>query len=187
MVLSQFIYAFSISLQVAGAVMIMIFAISTNRKVIIRSFASNNVIFEDGDTHKLKYNRDAFISMYRTAYYSKVSVIYIALGYGLGIFGDMAQANCWVVLFIVVLLTTALIILTRCVVGKLLKREIVTNEITKTELENAGCEATIGSASSAEITELFEEPTNKILDEAMRKLEGINDKMKKQDSTNKEE
>ena len=70
------IYTLSIALQVAGALMLIVFAISTKRRSIIRSFASSSVIFEDGDTHKLEYNHEAFIAVYRTAYYSKISVIY---------------------------------------------------------------------------------------------------------------
>ena len=54
MATSQFIYAFSISLQVAGALMLIVFAISTKRKATIRSFASNNVIIEDKIETKIR-------------------------------------------------------------------------------------------------------------------------------------
>ena len=179
MTTTYLIYTLSVSFQVAGALMLIVFAISTKRKSIIRSFASSNVIFEDGDTHKLEYNQEAFISEYRTAYYSKVSVIYIALGYGVGIFGNIGSANCWMVLLIVVCLSAALILTTRFIIEGLLRRDTVTTEITKEELEKVGCEATIGSMSSAEVDALFEEVEHEELDEAMERLEEINDKMKK--------
>ncbi len=85
-------YIVSISLQLAGALMLIVFAFSTKRENVIRAFARSHMITLDGNTRELSYNHKAFIETYKTAYYTKISVIFISVGYLLGIFGNIGTA-----------------------------------------------------------------------------------------------
>lgn len=79
--MSTFMYIGAIALQVAGALLLLLFAVSTKRENIVRGFASNKLITENGDTEEIKYNEDAFKEYYRNAYLSKWAFGYIMAGY----------------------------------------------------------------------------------------------------------
>ena len=84
-------YIVSISLQLAGALMLIVFAFSTKRENVIRAFARSHMITQDGNTKELSYNHEAFIETYKTAYYTQISVIFISVGYLLSIFGNIGD------------------------------------------------------------------------------------------------
>ena len=51
------IYILSISFQLAGALLLMIFALSTKREKIIQQFAGKGLIYRDNNTDKLSLTK----------------------------------------------------------------------------------------------------------------------------------
>lgn len=145
-------YIISIALQVAGALMLIIFSLSTKRKDIIKSFVNSHIIVRDGNTKELSYNHEVFIDSVISAYYSKVSVGYIAAGYIVGIFGDRGDVNRWIVAGITVLITVVLILCTRFTIEKLVKIYRIA-PISNEEIESIGAEPDMESMSDEMIDE----------------------------------
>lgn len=135
--LSLIAYVGAISLQIAGALMLIIFAISTKREKVVRAFARSHVTIRDGETKKLSYDHDAFVDDYRVAYFSKISVCFIALGYLIGIFGDIGDYNRLFIALAVIVITVALIIVSYTCVKGLLKKNS-NKKISDEELESIG-------------------------------------------------
>lgn len=154
--MSVIFYILSIAFQMAGALILIIYATSTKRGDVIRRFAQNSVIFEDGNTHELTYNHEYFMSMYETAYYSKVAFIYIVAGYGLGVMGESCKSITIIELFAVFIFAFLLIAGANWIVHRLLKKDNVLKEITKNELDALGIEAHVSSIGNDYIKNLFE-------------------------------
>lgn len=149
--MSFVIYIISISLQIAGALMLIIFSLSTKRKKLIRAFAKSHMIVRDGKTKELSYNHEAFIDTCRSVYFAKVSVVFIAAGYILGVFSDIGKGNRWIAAGLIAAITIGLILITKAVVEGFVKQE--DKPITNVELENAGVEADMESMSPEVIDE----------------------------------
>ncbi len=156
-VVYSMIYVLSISFQVAGALMLMLFSISTKRLDVIRTFAKSHVIMRNGDTKELSYNHDAFVETFSTAYFSKFSVAYISFGYILGVFGDIEESSRWKAVAGIIAATSVLVLSTQLIVKKLLKKEMVQKRITNEELVRAGVEPDQKSISTKEIDQSFED------------------------------
>lgn len=152
--MSIILYALSISLQVAGALLLIIFSLSTKRRDIIRSFAKSHIIARDGNTKLLSYNHEAFVETYRIAYFSKVSVAFIAVGYLIGVFGDIGTGNRLLAAVSIIALTAVLIAITVLLVNKLVRN---VSKITNEELKAAGAEPDMESISKDEVDALFDE------------------------------
>lgn len=134
--------------------MLIIFSLSTKRKDIIRVFAKSHMIVRDGNTKELSYNHEAFVDTFRSAYYSKISVGFIAAGYIIGVFGDIGDSNRWIVAWIIVALTAVLIMIAKIVIEKTVSNDI--KPITNDELQDAGVEVDMESMSNQVIDEILE-------------------------------
>ena len=148
MKLSLIAYITAISFQVSGALMLILYAISTKRKNVIRSFARSHMITRNGDTKELSYDHDAFVDNYRTAYFSKLSVCFIALGYLFGIFGDIGSSNRGYIALAIVVSTIFLILVSSVCVKWLLTKDSVQKRICNEELEAVGAEPDMESINS---------------------------------------
>lgn len=155
------LYIISVSLQIAGALILIVFAISARRENVIRIFAKSNMILRDGNTKKLLYNHYTFIDTYKTTYYSKISVFFIAVGYIIGVFGENRSDKKFVVAITISAMTIGLIFLSWLCVKLLAKQDIVQRKITSEELEEIGVEPNMESLSNEQIEALFNEKFKK--------------------------
>lgn len=149
-------YIFSISFQLAGALLIMTFSISTKKDDIIKDFAKSNFIIQDNIEKKLIYNEIAFLEKYELAYLTKYSFGYLVFGYLLGIFGSVGEENKILVLIGIILLTGIIIIISLYCTRKKIKNLTTDNKkITMDDLKRLGLEATIENYSFDEIDEIL--------------------------------
>lgn len=150
------VYIFSISFQVAGAMILLLFTLSTKRLEIIKRFSGTGMIFRDGDTGELSYNENELVNTFREGYLNKFAITYIAIGYFAGIFGEIGQNNRVLIAFCVITFTALILMLTCYLVERVLKKASVVNaRITNEELEQAGIEPDMESISGEEIKKTF--------------------------------
>ena len=155
--MSTVIYIISISLQLAGALLVLFFAVSTKRQAVIKSFAgASGIISRDNDTMQIQYSHDSFKETYRTAYLSKCAFVFIALGYFLGVFGSIEWKYKIVVGIMIILLTAIIMCITYWSVDYLVKHsDRVNEEITNEELEQLGIEPDMENVSVEDIEGFF--------------------------------
>ena len=92
-VIENFFYIISVSFQIAGALLLVLFSISTKRDSVIRRFVGNGIITKDGDSKILDYNENAYKEEYRRAFLNKYSFGCILLGYMLSIWGEIEDGS----------------------------------------------------------------------------------------------
>lgn len=92
-VLENFFYIISVSFQIAGALLLVLFSISTKRDSVICRFVGNGIITKDGDSKILDYNENAYKEEYRRAFLNKYSFGCILLGYMLSIWGEIEDGS----------------------------------------------------------------------------------------------
>ena len=155
--LSYIIYIISISLQVAGALLLVAYAISTKREDVIRRFAGKGILYRDNETNKITYNEEAFFQEYKMAYIGKLSFIYILSGYLLGVWGELNKSDSFkdlALIFIAILSLIIMLISNECVEFYITKTNKA-SEITNNELQEIGIEPDIQNITSEEIEEMF--------------------------------
>lgn len=156
------IYVLSVSLQVAGALMLMINSLSTKRAKVIQRFAGHTLIWRDNNTNEISYDEEVFKDTYKEAYLSKFAFLYIAMGYFMGIFAIIDVESKVMIAVGVVILTIAFIVLAYLVVRLILKyNKKITCKITNEELEELGIEPDIENISNDEIEKMWNEALNK--------------------------
>lgn len=150
-------YVISIAMQVAGALLIMFFSLSTKREKVIIKFMSKDWINEDSNINELEYNHDEFINTYKQEYLGKFSFLYIALGYIFAIFGEIEDKN-KIIISIIVIITTAFIILsTNCIVKLIIKKsKTINKEITREELNKLNLRPNSSTISNKEIDDIMD-------------------------------
>lgn len=94
--INTLVYIGAISLQVTGALLLLLFSVSTKRVDVIRKFGDGGIITYDEETKELNYKEEAFKEAYRTSYLNKISFFYIGVGYLLGVFGEIGNSNKWI-------------------------------------------------------------------------------------------
>lgn len=152
------VYIFAISFQVAGAMILLLFTLSTKRLEIIKRFSGTGMIFRNGETGELSYNENEFVNTFREGYLNKFAITYIAIGYFLGIFGEIGQNNKVLIAFCVITFTTIILMFTYYFVESFLKKSSIVNaRITNKELEQAGIEPEMESISGEEISKMFQQ------------------------------
>lgn len=152
------VYIFSISFQVAGAMILLLFTLSTKRLEIIKRFSGTGMILRNGDTGELNYNENEFVNTFREGYLNKAAITFIAIGYFAGVFGEIGQNNRVLVAFCVITFTTIILMLTCYSVESFLKKSPVVNaRITNKELEQVGIEPDMESISGEEISKMFQQ------------------------------
>lgn len=146
------VYIFAISFQVAGAMILLLFTLSTKRLEIIKRFSGTGMIFRNGDNGELSYNENEFVNTFREGYLNKLAITYIAIGYFLGVFGEIGQNNKVLIAFCVITFTAIILMLTCYSVERFLKKASIVNaRITNEELKQAGIEPEMESISEEEI------------------------------------
>lgn len=152
------VFIFAISFQVAGAMILLLFTLSTKRLEIIKRFSGTGMIFRNGETGELSYNENEFVNTFQEGYLNKFAITYIAIGYFLGIFGEIGQNNKVLIAFCVITFTTIILMFTYYFVESFLKKSSIVNaRITNKELEQAGIEPEMESISGEEISKMFQQ------------------------------
>jgi hypothetical protein len=152
------VYILAISLQVAGALLLMVHAVSAKRSKVIRRFSGRGLIYKDGNTGELSYDKEAFKDSFKDVYLNKSAFAFIALGYALGVFGENKSDNRLIVLLCIIASTGILIIAAQLIVSLVVKnKKNAKFELTDEELVKAGKSADIGSISNEGLQEILNE------------------------------
>lgn len=150
-----FTYIVSISLQVAGALLLMFFSLSTKRKQVIGRFVNKNLVIRDSD-EKLKYDTEELKNTFRIAYLNKFSFGFIASGYLLGIYGNLKDTNLLFVMVGVILGSVVLMLIAYFSTSLILHfSKSIKQPLTEAELTKYGLEPNMTIASSKEIDEMW--------------------------------
>lgn len=148
-------YIGAISFQVSGALLLLFFAISTKRKNVVRRFIAKGYIERCGN--KINYNKLNFLDEYKNAYLNRLAFIYIALGYILGIWGEI---GCFekIKIFIFVVVFTIIIMAASYFFTYIFvhKSKKVNTAITNDELAKLNIDPTNDIVSIEEIDNIFE-------------------------------
>ncbi len=97
------------------------------------------------------------MNTYKKMYLNRISFCYIALGYFLGVFGNIDHYNKLLIAVFVVVLALLIIILSRCIVALVVKHSKIANiEITPKELERLGIKPSIESIPDEELNEILD-------------------------------
>lgn len=150
------IYAISIALQVAGALLLMVNTLSVKRDNVIIRFAGHNLITRNGNTKEINYDSKVLITLYQQAYLSKIAFIYIVIGYTLGVFGNVDTCSKILLVVLIISFSMLLILVSYKIVGMIIKHsKNINTPITNKDLEKLGIKPDIETVSDDEIDALF--------------------------------
>lgn len=153
--MSIFLYVISIALQVSGALLLMIFSISTKREKIIKRFINKDIVTEQGSS--ISYNKEEFKETFRNAYLNIFSFGYIALGYLISVFGETNNDK-WLLILYITLFAIFFMSLAYFIIFLIMKKSSKVNkELTLAELEKINVPSTINFMTNEDIDKLFEE------------------------------
>ena len=149
-------YVVAISLQVSGALQLLLSFVSTKRDNVIRNFIGKGIISRDSNTKIIDYDKKAYKQVFKSAYLNKFSFIYIFWGYLLGIWGTIekeskSKATIFIILTTILILTISNLLITLYVK----KSKKVNREITNEDLERLQIQPDIENISNEEIEKLF--------------------------------
>ncbi len=155
--LGYIVYIISISLQVAGALLLVAYGISTKRDDVIKKFSGNGIILRDNDTNEIFYNEKAFFQEYKMAYIGKLSFIYILSGYLLGVLGELKDTEIAKDIALIIIAVVSLLIMfaSNKMVEILLSKSNKASKITNEDLERIGIEPDMQNIPSSEIEKMF--------------------------------
>lgn len=165
--LAFILYIIAISLQVSGALQLLLSFVSTKRDNVIRHFAGKGLISRDNNTKKIEYDKTAFREEYKTAYLNKFSFFYIAAGYLLGVYGNLEKNSKTLAFVLIILVTTLILLISNTLISLYVKTSKKTNtEITNEDLERLHINPDAENISDDEIDRminpLFKISSNKI-------------------------
>ncbi len=148
------VYIISISLQVSGALLLMLSSLSTKRVNVIKKFISKNTITKEGP--KIFYDEDEFKETFRTSYLNIFSFGFIAFGYLIGVFGEIDCCNRWGIILGIILFTAIFMSLSYLIVNAIIKRsKKVNTELSVEELEKNNIEPNDDFATNEDIDKIF--------------------------------
>ena len=155
--INTLVYIGAISLQVTGALLLLLFSVSTKRVDVIRKFGDGGIITYDEETKELNYKEEAFKEAYRTSYLNKISFFYIGVGYLLGVFGEIGNSNKWITAGVIFTFSIILLFLTWLVTDMIIsKLNVIKQKISLEEMKEAGITPDMTSASTEDIDKMFE-------------------------------
>lgn len=125
------IYILSISLQVAGALLLLIHSLSTEKKAVLKRFTASKLITHNSTTNELSFDKKAYKNEYKVAYFSKCAFLFIALGYFGSIFGTNDKMCKCTIAIITLCLTILIMLATTLIVSLILKYSRKCNEEIK--------------------------------------------------------
>lgn len=153
-----FLYVFSISFQVAGAILLMtkVFLGSRRENAIKRVFG-HKLVELDNNTNEIIYEEKVFKDAIKEEYLTILSIIYILIGYAIGIFGSIEKANKSLILFGISLVTFLLIKIANLFADYLYKKfPQINKKVTIKELKKYGINMDIQSLSFEDIDKIIQ-------------------------------
>ena len=152
----MFIYVLSIAFQLSGALLLLLFSISVNRKNVIKRFYGNGIIKKDNNSNTLIYSKDAFKETFKITYISKISFGCIALGYILGVFAENNNQNKLEILLWIIICTISIMLISYYAAKFMVfYNKSATTSITSEELEECGISPDVESIPDDKIENLF--------------------------------
>ena len=150
------LFCFSIAFQLAGALILLLYGVSTKRDNIIKSFSARSFIWRDGNTQKINDLSKEYQQRYRQAFLNKTAFLYLTLGYMLSIWAEKGSSSPCLSTLITVALTILLLVVGKVVVNQwLMKRSSVMAPITGEDLERLGIEPDMESISTSDIDKML--------------------------------
>lgn len=150
--LSYISYIAAITLQLSGALLLILNAFSTKRSNLVKSFAKSKILHRDNNTNKILYNKSAFCEMCKNIYLNKCAFVYIFVGYVVGIFGEIGDRKKITALVCIVITSIIILVLSHFAVNVICKySKKVNEEITNDELLDLGIEPDSENISIKEI------------------------------------
>lgn len=152
------IYIIAISFQLSGALLLVLYSISTKRRNVIKRFAGKCLIYRDNNTNEITYDKDALKITFRDAWLNKIAFTLIALGYCFGVFGEIDEKNKNLIAIVIVLLTVIIMVLSYFIVACIIKYSPnINKELSNEELSELGVEPDIENLSNKEIDDIINE------------------------------
>jgi len=150
-------YIFAISFQVAGALQLLVSFVSTKRDNVIKRFAGKGFISRDGNTKKVLYDKSSFLAEFKTAWLSKIAFGFIAIGYLIGIWGNIEDDKKISAFFLIAAITAMVLFLSHFIVHIYITRSKRINaDITNDELERLKIQPALETISDSEIADLLD-------------------------------
>lgn len=152
------LFCLSIAFQLAGALILLLYGVSTKRDNIIKSFSASSFIWRDGNTKKINDLSKEYQQRYRQAFLNKTAFFYLTLGYTLSIWAEKGSSSPCLSMLITVALTILLLVVGKVVVNQcLMKRSSVMAPITSEDLERFGIEPDMELISNTDIDKMLRE------------------------------
>lgn len=150
----MFFYILSISLQLAGAIILLVFPNSVSRANLIRSFSHNS--FTSAKGNSVKYNHEAYVESCKIIYFNRIAFVYLTAGYLGSIFSTSPSEKRYQVFIAVAVILIVLIIIARLVVRLIVTHsKKVTKRITRDELKKLNIEPNIEIATNEDIEKMI--------------------------------
>lgn len=150
---STIIYICSVSLQITGALILIIKCLSTKKKNVVKRFFVNSFSSYSPDSNTLDYTHELFEDEYEKAYYNKISFVSLLIGYILQPFsnvGDLSKVS-----ITLLILTLTLILLSIFIfVCKLLCKK-GHSKVTIQELQEIGIDVNMSEVSEKQIDDII--------------------------------
>ena len=146
------LYILSISLQISGALILVVDNIIISRDGVIKSIFGHKFLIEN-DKGDIPDFSDEYKERYYHSYINLFSFGYIALGYFFGIYGN-SRNEYGICTIGILLLTVVLMGLAFCIANYL--KNMITNPPKKEDLQRNGIETQISPVKDDEIRQLFE-------------------------------
>ncbi len=158
MMVQQGFFLTALSLQVAGALILIVFYWGNTKRRILNTIYSSNTMLQREDNNKVIIAREKLIKAHREVLLNRIAFIFIVLGFLLSLFGDNEGLCSWCGLIIVLLESCIWIGLGLAIsflVAKACNKEdwaLDYNEV----VQNLDCDVATNAANS-EIDDLFEQ------------------------------
>ena len=150
------LYIIAISLQVSGALLLLIKYLSTKKENLIIRFKGNGIIIKNNNTNEITFDKEAFRKLYENTLINRWAFGYIFFGYLIGVFGSIDN-NCnkeKVIAFVAILLLTIMLtIIIKSGIEKYSKKQCF--EVEKETFDAAKVEVDIENIPTKEIDDLF--------------------------------
>lgn len=156
---STIIYICSVSLQITGALILIVKCLSTKRKNVVKRFFVNSFSSYSPDSNTLDYTHELFEDEYEKAYYNKISFVSLLMGYILAPFSNLGDLS-KVYIALLILMLTLILLLIFIFICKLLCRK-GHSKVTIQELQEIGIKVNMCEVSEKEIDEMISKLNDK--------------------------
>lgn len=115
------IYNISIALQIAGALILLLWSLGNTRDKVIKGYFPGSNIAERNDENKVCLDKEKLRRKAEDIYMNRYAFVCLIIGYGASLFGELIDYNRWKA-FVIIEVESICIILIGIIVSKLLAR-----------------------------------------------------------------